>query len=1044
MRILRNLLIIFICLISFTSCAQEGKTSIDNINLYELYETNSIKKIHAKPLGKSLIASKYLFGEEFNVPSIKLSFEGKEYDTKSYVKFPNGKITEKTTIKLNESGEYEVIYLAKFEHGMLNDSYKFVVTNELYSIVGEKSTVYYGKHEYMPDTNGIITSIRPNESFVYNKPIDLTTFTKNNKIVTLNVLPNNIGIADAQKILIKLTDIYDSNNYIVLEMKKVEDNKLAWAENATYVAAYSNGQDSCGLEAGSHPNTGRVVEYNGSTYTIHQNNYYGTWTGYAMTGAPRYQSTALPNYNPEYVGEQEFSVAMDYANGVIYGGPFLSLVNDLRSDIIYGSNFWTGFTTGEAYLSISALNYNAESVNLIIKEIAGESTENMSENLFADNTKPTLEVLWSGEYPVGLVGHKYPIFNTYSYDEYDHEEKDVKVSVYLNYGLSNQVNIEVVDGGFIPKFKATYYIHYSVTDKTGNTNEIVIPIEISDNTEKICIENISDAEISFNVGEEVTIKNLSYKNIVGSLKEKITATLKSDSSITYEIIDGKFIPLYSGEYEIKYEFSDFIFSDSYSYNITVNHTNKPLILDEIILENYYIKGCDYTLPTYYGYIFKDGKPIETPLEIYVTEGSNVIKINDYKYKPNYNGEITISYVLTNEGIETRKDVICNSIEVGYESSLEMGKYFYSDNVTITPEGKYIEYTLVENKNTKLEFINSLPSSNFSIRLAASDSKNNFTKINLYLTDVANPNIKIKFTYEKEPTGYVKFYINDQAATNYNTLFASSESPIICEYNNRNLQVSPHPTNYQLITETIYGEKFSGFISDKISLEIELEGVSGESALRMINLCGQPFTKVKADIIEPKVYVYNDVGEFDINSIYVLSAATIVDVLDPNITAFIRVKDPTGEFVTSENGVLLDQNAPYNVEHSIKLEKYGIYQVYYEAVDTNDNKTTYSFVINVVDKEVPTVSIINPVTTAKKGDTIDISSISIIDNYSEVFDIYVCMIVPNGQCYSLTTVEEKIIINKSFTAIEPGKYEICYYVADESGNTTFISYTINVE
>ena len=92
MRILRNLLIIFLCLISFTSCAQEGKTSIDNINLYELYETNSIKKIHAKPLGKSLIASKYLFGEEFNVPSIKLSLEGKEYDyaLKRHIEIENG------------------------------------------------------------------------------------------------------------------------------------------------------------------------------------------------------------------------------------------------------------------------------------------------------------------------------------------------------------------------------------------------------------------------------------------------------------------------------------------------------------------------------------------------------------------------------------------------------------------------------------------------------------------------------------------------------------------------------------------------------------------------------------------------------------------------------------------------------------------------------------------------------------------------------------------------------------------------------------------
>lgn len=98
----------------------------------------------------------------------------------------------------------------------------------------------------------------------------------------------------------------------------------------------------------------------------------------------------------------------------------------------------------------------------------------------------------------------------------------------------------------------------------------------------------------------------------------------------------------------------------------------------------------------------------------------------------------------------------------------------------------------------------------------------------------------------------------------------------------------------------------------------------------------------------------------------------------------------------------------------------------------------------MDKEVPVVKIINPVTSAKVGDIVNISSISISDNYSEKYDIYVCMIAPNGQTYSLTLVEEETIIYKSFTATNAGKYEIFYYVADEAGNTTFVSYTVNVE
>ena len=99
----------------------------------------------------------------------------------------------------------------------------------------------------------------------------------------------------------------------------------------------------------------------------------------------------------------------------------------------------------------------------------------------------------------------------------------------------------------------------------------------------------------------------------------------------------------------------------------------------------------------------------------------------------------------------------------------------------------------------------------------------------------------------------------------------------------------------------------------------------------------------------------------------------------------------------------------------------------------------------MDKEVPNVVILNPITDGKVGATIKVSSISIKDNYSEVFDIYVCLIDPTGVSHSLTKVElDDAIINKSFTAKLIGDYKIYYYVADEAGNVTTVSYIITIK
>ena len=52
-------------------------------------------------------------------------------------------------------------------------------------------------------------------------------------------------------------------------------------------------------------------------------------------------------------------------------------------------------------------------------------------------------------------------------------------------------------------------------------------------------------------------------------------------------------------------------------------------------------------------------------------------------------------------------------------------------------------------------------------------------------------------------------------------------------------------------------------------------------------------------------------------------------------------------------------------------------------------------------------------------------------------------VPNGKIYSLVNVNETMVVSKSFTPQTTGKYTIYYYVEDESGNTSCVSYEINV-
>lgn len=980
----------------------------------------------------------YMINEKIRIPKGKIKYQGKEYAASSYVTYPSGHVARTSEITLSEHGQYTVHYSANISDKVIRKKVTFKVTQKLYDIVGNKSTLNFGKHEYMGEEVGIILGLAENETFIFNKPIDISSFIEANKLLSFKVIPATIGIADAMKITVTLTDIYDSENYIKIDIKKCDDNLERWAEVQTYVTGRAANQDATGLEALT---TGNTIVYEGKVFRFHKNNPYGACISFSMAGSPLFESKNNPNYDPAHLKNQRVDLAMNYDAGKIFAGSNTTFVTDLKSEAIYGNNLWEGFTTGEVYLSIQASNYNAERCNLFITKIGDIDVAEFTENLYVDDLPPTITVDLKGydesALPVGRINKIFKIFAASAFDDFD-KDVDVDVEVYLNRGLENECRINVVDGSFVPKYNATYEIIYSAKDSSGNTAIKTIRIAFSETGKALAIdEDIAGDEVGY-VGEATRVKRFVYKNNHGEISESIKA-IHIETGKEYQVVDYSFTPLETGSYKIIYEYSDFFYKNEQSYELEVLSNERPTIIGEIILPKYLVKDNPFPLPAINAYEFSTGKPKALATEIYVSEdGMNFEKLDGNVYLPKANSFATIRYSATFNNQQTHRDFNVKVVDVGFGSTLLIGKYMYTDDFFFTQHQQYVEYVSKKQGTASMEFIRPLQADDFSLRLSASEGKQNFNKINIHLTDVTNEANRLKFTYEKMSGGKVRFNVNDGEDYIYEAAFADTNNPLIFAYNNWLNQVSPIPNKYINLSSF-----FSGFESRFVYLTIELEGITDESAVKVFNINGQPICDIAGDIIDPKICATPDLGEKEFGTIYTIKGVTISDVLDQNLIEYMIVTDPDREVVTSIDGTVLDETADYTRNYEIKLDKYGDYIVYYKAIDSNDNEAIYSYVIRVSDSISPNVRILNPETSGKTKTPIPIASLAISDNSSDSFTIYACVKVPSGRIYSLVTVDSTVIISKSFTPETPGKYEIYYYVADESGNTTIVSYVVNV-
>lgn len=957
------------------------------------------------------IKSKYLYGEELQVPSVNITYGENQIQSQgAYVVFPNGKAVEKEKISLTLEGEYSIVYYAETDNKYIEAKENFTVCRRLYNVNNVGSSAKIGKTDQY-EQSGIVLSLAKGDVFNYNKPINLTGYTNADPIISFFTTPETIGVADCMDVLIRLTDAYDENNYIELMLSNVS-HLGPWADPYIYVKGGSNNQKLSGLQGGQV-----------------RTDYCGLSKAFSLTGI-RYED------NP-------FIYYIDYAEKKLWtngGTPDGNCKEGYIIDLDEPTHFetlWNGFTTGECFLSIYGKSYRALNLNLLITNIDG--LEMVEEQTLPSENQITINVDYANyseaDLPKAKVGKPYKLFNATAESLYENNI-EITANVYYNYGSKDALTINVVDGAFVPLREGNYSIKYVAKDSFGNETVKIVDVYA---------EVFNDLNVNYNVlatsgkiAEKIKLLEIeSVENFSGNTKYNAYAKLGEKVFALNE--DFIFTPEYSGEYTIVFTCGDYVEETTSEFKFSVSAQNVSKIMGETFVPKNLIKDATYNLENLKAINYSSGEPKEIPTKIYVSEDDKTeFEITGNKYTVNASNKVKIIYRAT-QGVAER---VYESIvhDVNYGKEINISNYFLctNGNVTMDEENNFLLATC--NEDSMIEFINPVDVNNLSLAFKTSAVHKDFDTVNIYLEDCISGK-KIKFTY-KDNGAQVNFFVNDSKAE-YPILGdfdAEKGSEFKLLYNNLNFEATPNRSNYVLVDSHLDGTSFNGFVCGKAYLSIEFKNVNSTAGITINNVNGHTMlmSNKNKDAVKPVLETETVVGDRKVGDIISIKSANIFDVLDPYCEGSLVIYTPSNNFLVDDNGVVFDGTQSIFDSYNAKLDELGEYEISYLVVDGAGNRLPYTYYIRVVDTEPPMITLDSIKDEVSAGKEYSFSSYTVTDNCSSASDIKVYLFVVDTKNTYIEITEERYVFE------EKGKYKVVYMVVDEMFNMQVVEYDVVVK
>ncbi len=961
----------------------------------------------------------YITNDEIELPSVKLTLNGTSVDAESIIVYPVSKTaTFAKKAVLSENGLYTIEYRGVIGGKMYVYSKNFTVYSLAYETKDGSS--YYGESTLEKGTYGVVAKLSTGSMLTLNEPINLSGMGANNQVLVVDITPSTLGASDFMQLNVRFTDIYDENNYVTISCRRSRDED-GIDQRMSYVKAGYKNQAQVGLEGGKTP--------------YYEPSPWGEYISVAFNG----------NTNNSFI------VSFDYDNRTIYanGKKIIELNNPL-----YFNELWDGFTTGECYVTISAQDLLGMEANVLITKVGDLD---LTKSFIKDDVAPEIEIETDfalTELPNAVVGTPYKVFDATAYDLIN-GETDVITSVYYAYTSSSKAQINVINGAFTPIIAGRYTIEYKAVDASGNVGIKTAIVYAYDSLTQMTVTTQSAPSGAKLVGHDVAVANCDVFDYSGEATVNIIAKHKT-SNKEYDVVDFKFVPHEQGDYKIIYTATDYIGRTAQTeYEITVTSDGLAVIRDEAILPFVMIQGARYELPKLNYYTYANGVEQTATAKIFVKDANGTNEVTG-EYVPSVttsgeNAEIT--YKATTASGDTVKTYYVPVQIVKTGASYDMTQYFIGEGITTTSNENNVMISTLQ--DTTVKFINPLIAGNFNFDFNVAVDKNAFSGIDVFLTDMFDQSVRVKFSYVKGANGVANMSLNDGVAVASSSSFTDvNNSKFVISYDDVGKKLNDILGNGFMVNRTIYGAEFNGFPSGRVYLEFSINGVTAQSQININSINSQNFTNRSMDTTRPQIAIEGVLGgTYAKDSTYAIPVAYALDVLDPTVVFTLSVTSPSGETVSDTLGNALNNVDP-SVARNIVVTESGVYTFTYTAKDTSNRQYSFSTIINVPDMVAPTIEIsgsvsgsasVNkavafPKATAYKNGEVYMRYNEVLGSDQEV-NVVVFVICPNTRREIAKRNESNGKYNYTFT--QKGEHTVVYVVYDESGNSAEQRFTVKV-
>ena len=985
-----------------------------------------------------------LVGDEFIVPDAYLVLNGEEVKANHIVIFPDGASYSNIKFKVTQAGTHKIIYSAtvngiKYSQTKLVNAY--VKGSEMFinnSPDGLPLSITEGKHNMTDNLNGVIITSEERGSVRYKNVIDLSQKSKDDMLIDLIVMPTVQGQEDFKRIVITLTDIYDCNNFVRIELNDPAGRDECGG-TSTYVTAGANGQTQIGI------NGNKVWEhvYEDLYYTP----YYPVSYGYSALHSFSSRVYHVP------LEMQTFKLYFDLEERAVYGSeswyntwnnPTTKsyLITDLDDPKLY-TKLWDGFTTGEVYMDIttsgleSVRNTGAkEKARYMILGIDGVS---FSDYTFKDTKAPELKVDLPEEIPLGENNMPYRIFDAVAYD-ISNGVINPKVNVYYDYGKDTCVQVDVKNGYFKPIYSGMYSIVYTASDIYGNTAIKVVDVNVKRSLSPINIQTLSYNTTTF-VGVPISLADVKVSGGTQS-NYTITKNVYYDGQLV-ELDGDSILPLRAGSYDVVISVKDYVGNaTTISYQITATISDLPILNEEIVLSNYYINDLTYYLPVYEAIDYSDpSNPIRIkPVVSTIDASGEKVLGSDLIYTPNVadkNDVVKIIYSYTSSQgkiLQIVKEIPAIN-PLTQTGDIDKTAYFVVEgNAELIAHSDKIEYEI--SSNVSLEFTKTLLANKFSAVFNVDKSNANMEVIVLTLTDSLDSSKSVKIDVIREAgktTSQVR--INNGAKQTINWSFDVGNTNCELYYDNQTFMVYGVGKSIIARIDTYAdGSKFNGFESGSVYLKIDVIGVTAKTSFNVISINNQTFNSVMFDTVAPSIVFEKELMlRSKVGEVVYLPSAYAGDVLGDASIVKVSVRDmQTNKYVTDVKGNVLYEVSAEEASSFIPTNS-GKYFVQYYCVDNSGNETYEDRYIFVSAVEIQPLVIKGIPSSANVGKKIKLPR----PEASDGVNYFIIVVSPTGY--------EEIIKENSFKITMKGTYIVKYVSFDKDyTNSITQEFTINVK